>query len=141
MTHTNKKKESELLKELKQLNIVVKVLLAIKDVPELNRLVKEMCLKKVGRKKRAFPKTIQIDGKVADLLSEKLTNPKYGDPGTPFITTSIGKTKIQNVLVDLGAAINVMTTSNSKQLALPNIRPTTSILQMVDQSIENLRDW
>ena len=34
---------------------------------------------------------------------------KYDDPGNPTVTVQIGCTQIPNVLVDLGAAINIMT--------------------------------
>ena len=46
---------------------------------------------------------------------------KYDDPGNSTITLHIGHTQIPNVLVDLGAAINVMTIETMKKLGLTNI--------------------
>lgn len=100
--------ESKLLKELRKFNISVPILQAIKEVYELNKMVKELCIRKGGRRKKFYPKTIQVDGKLVDLLLGKLVNPKYGDLGSPIITILIRESKILNVLVDLGATINVM---------------------------------
>jgi len=102
---------------------------------ELNRMIKELYIRKEGRKNKVYPSTIQVEGKVTNLLSKKLIHSKYGDLGSPMITILIGTTNIPNVLVDLGVAINVMTAEMSKKLALLGMHPTTTILQMVDQSI------
>jgi len=107
---------------------------------ELNKMIKELCIRKGGRKKKVYPSTIQVEGKVADLLSGKLIHSKYGDPGSPMITILIGTTKILNVLVDLGAAINVMITEMLKKLALLGMHPTITVLQMDDQSIAKLEE-
>ncbi|KAH9320498.1 hypothetical protein KI387_015137, partial [Taxus chinensis] len=106
-------KESELVQELRKLNIEIPLLQAIKDIPELNKLIKILCLKNLGRKKQ-YPKTIKVDGKLVDLLVGKLLHPKYGDPGSLVIFVSIGKKDVHNVLIDLGAAINVMTVNTLK---------------------------
>ena len=42
--------------------------------------------------------------------------------------------QISNVLVDLGASINVMTIETLKKLGLTNLRPTQTILEMADKS-------
>lgn len=44
--------ESKLLKELNKLNIYVPILQAIKEVLELNKMVKELCIKKGGKQIR-----------------------------------------------------------------------------------------
>lgn len=72
---------------------------------------------------------------MVDLISIHLISPKYGNLRNPMILVAICTTIIPNVLVDLGATINVMTTKLCNQLALKGIKPTTTILQMVDQSI------
>ncbi|KAH9296646.1 hypothetical protein KI387_044226 [Taxus chinensis] len=127
-------KESELVQELRKLNIEIPLLQAIKDIPELNKLIKILCMKNPGRKKQ-YPKTIKVDGKLADLLAGKLLLPKYRDPGSPVISVSIGNKDVHNVLIDLGAAINVMTVDTLKTLPLMGIQPTNTILHMADQSV------
>ena len=59
---------------------------------------------------------------------------KYDDPGNPTVTVQVGHTQIPNVLVDLGAAINVITIETVKKLGLTNLRPTPTILELADRS-------
>ena len=42
--------------------------------------------------------------------------------------------QIPNVLVDLGAAINVMTIETVRKLGLTNLRPTPTVLELADRS-------
>ena len=59
---------------------------------------------------------------------------KYDDPGNLTIIVQIGDTHILNVLVDLGASINVITIENIWKLGLTNLRPTPTILELTDKS-------
>ncbi|KAH9319992.1 hypothetical protein KI387_021761, partial [Taxus chinensis] len=122
---------------LRKLNIEIPLLQAIKNIPKLNKLIKMLCLKILGRKKQ-YPKTIKVDGKLVDLLAGKLFLPKYKNPGSPVISVSIGNKDIHNVLVDLGAVINVMIVNTLKTLPLTCIQPTNTILKMADQPITKL---
>ena len=67
-------------------------------------------------------------------MSTNTTIEKYVDPGIPMVTISINKFSVPNTLIDLGAAINVMTTETMKHLNLNNIRPTTTVLELADRS-------
>jgi hypothetical protein len=64
--------------------------------------------KKPGRKAKD-PLTVHVMGELTALMTEKDYPVKYGDPGHPTVTVQVGKTFISKVLVDLGAAINIMT--------------------------------
>jgi hypothetical protein len=85
-------------------------------------------------------------GDLSALMSGKVPPVKYGDLGHPTVSVQIGKTIIPRVLVDLGAAINIMTLETSQLLQLQNeIRDTPTILELADRStikskgvIENL---
>ena len=59
---------------------------------------------------------------------------KYVDPGNPIVTVCIMHIQISNVLVNLGAPINVMTIETFKQLGSANLKPTPTILEMDDRS-------
>ena len=59
---------------------------------------------------------------------------KYDDPRNPTITMQIGRTQIPNVLVDLGAVINVMIIKTIRKIGLTNLRPTPTILELADRS-------
>ena len=74
-------------------------------------------------------------GDLAALMSGKTPPLKYGDPGHPTVTVQVGKTFVSRVLVDLGAAINIMTLETAQLLQLKNvIRETPTILELVDRS-------
>jgi len=57
-------------------------------------MVKELYIRKGGRRKKIYLKTIQVDGKLAYLFIGKLINPKYGDPRSSTIILFIGFTMI-----------------------------------------------
>ena len=51
----------------------------------------------------------------------KISIPKYLDPGNPVVKIHINGTEIQNTLIDLGAAINIMSRQIMDKLKLPNL--------------------
>eukprot|EP00253_Pinus_taeda_P021687 PITA_21687 len=69
------------------------------------------------------------------LMTEKDPPVKYGDPGHPTVTVQVGKTFVSKVLVDLGAAINIMTLETTQLLQLKNlIREIPTILELANRS-------
>lgn len=60
--------------------------------------------------------------------------PKYADPGSPVVTLTIQGVKVQNVLIDLGASINVITKEVVSKLSIIGLRQMPTILQLVDSS-------
>ena len=53
---------------------------------------------------------------------------KYKDPGCPTITCTIGNTKVEHALLDLGASVNLLPFSVYEQLDLGELKPTTITL-------------
>lgn len=53
-------------------------------------------------------KRIHLVGKIADIMMGKITMQKHVDPGSPIVKTHINGVEIPNNLIDLGAAINIM---------------------------------
>jgi hypothetical protein len=100
--------EFDLLGELR--NVCVKIMLfqAIKDVPIYAKVVRELCLRNPGRKKKD-PLNVHVIGKLADLMLGKFFMTKYVDPGSPIVNVHINNISIPNTLIDLGSAINIMT--------------------------------
>jgi hypothetical protein len=70
--------------------------------------VRELCIKNPGRKPRD-PPTVQVLGKLSELMLGKTMPVKYDDPGNPTVTIQIDRMTIPNTLIDLGAAINIIT--------------------------------
>ena len=58
----------------------------------------------------------------------KDTPVKYDDPDNLVLTIQINQIGLPNTLVDLGVAINMMTTRTLSTLGLPNPRPTPTVL-------------
>jgi hypothetical protein len=51
---------------------------------------------------------MQVIGKLADLMSGKIYMQKYVDPSSPIVKIHINNASIENTLIDLGEAINVI---------------------------------
>ena len=79
------------------------------------------------------PQTIQFVGRAAELMTGCMHMEKYTDPGNPVVSIQIGDVLVSNVLIDLGAAINV-TKQTMDQLGLVHIRPTPTMLELADKS-------
>ena len=127
--------ETELLGELKNLCVKIPLLQAIKDVPIYNKLIKEKCFKHPRRRKRDSP-TINFIGQLSDLILGQVICPAYLDPGSLVVNVQINGTIFPHILIDLGAAINVITKDNMLKLnLLGSLRKATTILQLADCSI------
>ena len=123
-----------LLGELQNLYVKIPLLQALRDVPIYARTMRDICVKKPGRKTKD-PLIVHVMGDLSTLMSGKSPPVKYGDPDHPTVTVQIGKTIIPRVLVDLGTAINIMTLETSQLLQLNNeIRDTPTILELADHS-------
>ena len=117
---------------MKNLCVRIPLLKAIKDIPIYAKIVRELCLKRSGKKKKD-PLTIQYIGHSTNALSN-LPVEKYEDPRNPIVTISIRGTPIPNTLIDLGDSINVMTLQIVHKLNIPNIRPTPTMLELAGRS-------
>jgi len=80
------------------------------------------------------PQTIQFVGRAAELMMGCMHMEKHTDPGNPVVSIQIGDVLVSNVLIDLGAAINVMSKQTMDQIGLVHIRPTPIVLELADRS-------
>ena len=55
------------------------------------------------------------------------------DHGNPIVTAFINKNPIENTMINLGAAINMMTLETLNQLRLHNIIPTPIVFELANQ--------
>jgi hypothetical protein len=116
LTKTPKPPAFNLLGELQNLYVKIPLLQALRDVP-------------------IYALTVHVMGDLSPLMSGKVPPVKYGDLNHPTVSVQIGKTIIPRVMVDLGAAINIMTLETSQLLQLQNeIRDTPTILELADCS-------
>jgi len=117
--------------ELLNLFVKIQLLQAMKDVLIYATMIREFCSKKTRRKMKD-PPTIHVMGKLSDIMLGKTTPVKYGDRGNLIPTMKINGVDIPNVLVDLGVAINVITSANVLTLGLLDLKPTPTVLELAD---------
>jgi hypothetical protein len=126
--------EFDILNELKNICVKIPLLQAIKDILIYSKVVKELCIKKQGRKQKDLP-TVHLVGGLSEYILEQPKLANYGNPGNPVVTITIKEVPIENTLIDLGAAINVMTATTLEQLQLqPLLQPTPTILELANKT-------
>lgn len=81
------------------------------------------------------PQKVHVLGDLVDIMLGNIKFPKYTDLGSLVVDVKINGTLIKNNLIDLGIAINVMTKDTMQLLQLANLRPTQTVLQLVDRFI------
>ena len=113
------------------------MLQAIRGIPILAKSIRDLCIKKLGRKKKQ-PSTIQVGGQATTLITNHFKIGKYENPGNPIVTSYINNIPIPNTLIDQGASITIMTINTMKKLQLSNLRPTQTFLELADRSKLNL---
>ena len=117
----------DLLDQLKKMMVKISFLDAIKEALMYSKAIKEVYIKNQGRKKK-YPKTIHVLGQLFDLILGNFKTSKYADPRNPVVTLAIEGIQVQNVLIDLGAFINVMTKELISKLNIICLRQTPTIL-------------
>eukprot|EP00253_Pinus_taeda_P023586 PITA_23586 len=127
----------DFLDELKNVYIKIPLFQAIREIPILAKTIKELSLKRPGRKPRDTRRIYLVE-KIADIMMGKITMQKYVDPRSVIVKTHINGVEIPNTLIDLGAAINIMIRQTMEQLKLPNLLFTPSLLQLADRSMIKL---
>jgi hypothetical protein len=124
----------DILNELKNICVKIPLLQAIKDIPIYSKVVKELCIKKPGRKKKD-PPTVHLIGGLSEYISEQPKLEKYENTGNLVVTITINEVSIGNTLIDLGATINVMTTTTLEKSQLqPLLQPTPTISELADKT-------
>ena len=106
-----------ILNELKNICIKIPLLQAIKDIPIYSKVIKELCIKH-PRKKQKDPLTIYVIGEMSECMTDQSRITKYTNMGSPVVIVIVNNTTIDNTLIDLGSAINMMTTTVLEVLQL-----------------------
>jgi hypothetical protein len=73
-----------------------------------------------------------VVGALSDLILGRKEPVKYSDPRNPIVTVQIQGFSFPNILVDFGAAINILTMETCNTLGFNSFEPTTIMLQLVD---------
>ncbi|XP_021716008.1 uncharacterized protein LOC110683912 [Chenopodium quinoa] len=78
--------------------------------------------------------SLVVKEKCLDLLHDSLP-PKLHDPGSFTIPCMINETYFDRVLCDLGASVNLMSSSLYEKLGLKKLKPSPISLQMADRTV------
>jgi hypothetical protein len=124
----------DIVGELKNLYVKIPLLQALQDIPIYAKTIKELCGKKPVRKAKN-PSIVHVVGALSDLILGKQEPVKYTDPGNPMVTVQIQGCFFPNTLVDLGAAINILTIETCNTLGITSFEPTSIMLQLADRSV------
>ena len=100
----------DILNELKNIRVKIPLLQAIKDIPIYSEVIKELCIKLPGKKQKD-PLTIHVIREMFESMTDQSRIEKYTNIGAPVVTVIINNIAIENTLIDLGSAINMMTTA------------------------------
>ncbi|XP_054817817.1 uncharacterized protein LOC129317530 [Prosopis cineraria] len=116
---------------LKKVEVNIPLLEMIKSMPKCAKFLKELCTNKRGFKPLA---TVQMSPNISAVFKPRLPL-KCRDLGACTIPCQIGNVFIQEALIDLRAAINMMPTHIYSSLNLGGLQDCSVILQLADRSI------
>jgi hypothetical protein len=74
-------------------------------------------------------------GALSDLILGRETPVKYADPENPIVIVQIQGCSFPNTIVNLEAAINILTMETYNALGFHSFDPTPIMLQLVDRSV------
>jgi len=122
----------EIFETFKQVRIDIPSLDAIKQVPFHGKFLKDLCAvkRKLNVKRKAF---------LAEQVSVVLQNNnvlKYKDIGFPTVSCFIGEHKIEKVLLDFRASVNLLPYSVFQSLNLGELKPTSITFLLIDRSVK-----
>ncbi|XP_057747305.1 uncharacterized protein LOC130966511 [Arachis stenosperma] len=93
-------------------------------------------LKELINKKKSWneKETVILTQEYSAVIQKGLP-PKLKDPGSFFLSCTIGNMSIDKALCDLGLSINPMPLSIMRRLSIEEVKPTRMSLQLADRSM------
>ncbi|CAH9132444.1 unnamed protein product, partial [Cuscuta epithymum] len=123
-------RRTKFLNVIKQLDISIPLLDAITEIPSYAKFLKDILTKK-----KENPATVAMSQECSAIIQNKIT-PKLRDPGSFSIPCTIGGSKLNKALCDLGASVSLIPYSLCQKLHLGDPKPTTMALQLADRSVK-----
>ena len=111
------------------MEVNIPLLDAIKQIPKYAKFLKELCTHKRRLKDN---ERISMSWNISTLIQPMPQ--KCKDPRTFTIPCIIGNSKFENVMLDLGASINVMPMSVFISLGLGPLHATSVVIQLANRS-------
>ncbi|XP_062006012.1 uncharacterized protein LOC133723212 [Rosa rugosa] len=128
----SKKEEEEkaIFEIFKKVQVNIPLIECLTQIPKYAKYLKELC---TTRRRTREKEVVKMSESVSAVIQRKLP-PKLKDLGSFSIPCTIGNTNFENVMLDLGASINVMPYSIYESLDLGELKTDNVIIQLVDRS-------
>ncbi|XP_050890921.1 uncharacterized protein LOC127096386 [Lathyrus oleraceus] len=123
-------KEREILDVFRKVAVNIPLLDIIKQVPKYAKFLKDLC---TNKRRIKGSERVNLGRNISSFIQPKKSS-KQIDPGTFVIPCTIGDSKFENCMLDLGAGINVMPTSVYNNLCLGPLQHTGLIIQLANRS-------
>ena len=114
--------DKEILETFRKVEVNIPLLDAIKQIPRYAKFLKDLCTHK--RRLKGNEK-VNMGRNVSALIEKSVAAipKKCKDPCTFTISCIIGNNRFENVMLDLGASINVMPLSVFTSLSIGPLKP------------------
>jgi hypothetical protein len=116
---------------LKKLNVNIPFTDVVTKMPTYAKFLKDI----LSNRRKLDNKTVTLTEKVSAIVMNKLP-PKLQDPSSFTIPCSIGNTKFDRALCDLGASVSLMPKSVFDRIGVGELVPTKISLQLADRSVK-----
>ncbi|RDY07569.1 hypothetical protein CR513_08319, partial [Mucuna pruriens] len=123
--------DEELLKMFRKVEINIPLLDMIKQIPKYIKFLKELCV----HKRRKMKGSREIRGVVPALTKNEESTIEVPRPWDPLSPVHHWQMHSADVMLDLGASINVMLASIYRSLNFDDLEPTGMTIQLANRSI------
>ncbi|CAA6657000.1 unnamed protein product [Spirodela intermedia] len=120
------------MKIFKQVYISIPLVDVIKHIPTYAKFLKELCTP------RKSPQKISLFEEISVIISHSLPR-KCTDLGAALISCKVDETTFRNMLLDLGASVNLLPLTFFENFKLGELKPTIVELQLANRSIKTPR--
>ncbi|XP_074301383.1 uncharacterized protein LOC141632768 [Silene latifolia] len=124
--------DKDIYEVFQKCEVNIPLLNLLKIFPKYAKFLKEFCTIKRNNKLKGVKK-VKVSEHVSAMFQRKLPT-KCSNPGMFTIPCTIGNTKIQKAMLDLGASINVMPYSLYQSMKLVPLHATSVVIQLADRS-------
>ncbi|XP_074289216.1 uncharacterized protein LOC141614365 [Silene latifolia] len=130
-----KKKEhdTDIYETFRKCEVNIPLLELLKSVPRYAKFLKELCTIKRNQKEHSLKKPKVKASEFVSALFKSTTPPKYRDPGVFTIPCTIGDTRFERAMLDLGALINVIPFHIYESLKLGPLKSTKVVVQLANR--------
>ncbi|XP_074288398.1 uncharacterized protein LOC141613560 [Silene latifolia] len=129
-----KEPDTDIYETFRKCEVNIPLLDLIKSVPRYAKFLKELCTIKRNQKECSLKRPKGKASEFVSALFKSKTPPKCSDPGVFTIPCTIGDTRFEIAMLDLGASINVIPFNVYESLKLGPLKSTRVVVQLNNRS-------